>query len=89
MNEPQSWSPPGWARLFAYLVGVALFPGHIALLGGINFPFLALDSIVLIGLSPDVFKQFSALILGMFGKSNQVGPAPPSGSRPPKAGSNG
>lgn len=78
MTTQPPWSPPSWARLLVYLTGAAMFVIQPLFLGPPLFWFLALDSIVLIGLSPEVFKQFSQLVLGMFGRGS-----PPTPKEPP------
>lgn len=65
----QQWSPPPWARLIAYLAGVGFFVIQPLVFPPPNFPLLAMDCLVLIGLSPEVFKQFAYMFLAAFGKS--------------------
>jgi hypothetical protein len=70
----ERWDPPGWARLIAYLMGLALFPGHVWMLGGLNWPFLVTDCIVLIGLSDAAVKQLLSLLPGRGGSGGSKGP---------------
>lgn len=80
MSTPQPWSPPSWARLLVYLVGAAMFVIQPLFLGPPLFWFLAMDSIVLIGLSPEVFRQFSSLVLSLFGRGSPKDPPEPKGT---------
>jgi hypothetical protein len=49
-----------------------------------NFWFLAMDSIVLIGLSESVFKQFAQIVLGVMGKGLPSAPKEPPTPPTPK-----
>jgi hypothetical protein len=82
MSASPQWSPPGWARLLVYLAGAAMFVVQPVFYPPPNFWFLAMDSIVLIGLSESVFKQFAHLVLSMVGKSPPAQPKDPPEPKP-------
>lgn len=80
MTEYVQWSPPHWARLIAYLLGLAIF-GWGATRTPPSFWLLAFDSVVLIGLSQNVFAQIKELVLALAGRS----PSPPDPPASPSA----
>lgn len=78
MTEAQQWSPPDWARLLAYLMGLGIFAWQ-ATRPAPNFPVIMVTALVLIGLSERVFRQVKEMVLGIFGRSPQP-PPPTTGS---------
>jgi hypothetical protein len=69
MTNNQPWSPPDWARLIAYLAGIAFFVVQPTMFGPPHFGLLAIDAIVLIGISEAALKQLITLIAVLFGRS--------------------
>lgn len=77
MTTKEPWSPPDWARLIAYLAGVAFFVIQPTMFGPPHFGLLAIDAIVLIGISERALKQLATLLAIILGRQ------PPSEDRPP------
>jgi hypothetical protein len=79
MSKQEQWSPPDWARLIAYLAGIVFFVIQPTLFGPPHFGLLAIDAIVLIGISESALKQLATLMAVILGRN------PPGDHQPPRS----
>lgn len=84
MIEKEPWSPPDWARLIAYLAGVAFFVIQPTMFGPPHFGLLAIDAIVLIGISERALKQLATLMAIILGRQQPGDPPPRSSPSQPE-----